>query len=86
MRQPLQGKLARRICIAAHFNLRLQTTAKRWPFWLPKQFATQIRIQLYTGHTRWLAIWHAGNRAGDTGRNTARRATGLTIHDLSIQI
>lgn len=65
--------------IAAHLLRGLQSAAEGRAFGPAEQAAAEILIELDAGHTRGLAVGHAGNRARDRWRDAAgaaARATG----------
>jgi hypothetical protein len=74
--QPSANVHATVINRAAHFIRGLQLPTHRRPFGLPKNFATQLDVELYARHARRFAMWHAGDGRGNGGCGAASGAAG----------
>ena len=65
--------------VAAHRWLGLQTGADGGAPRLAKNQAALVGAQLQAAHAGGLAVWHAGNGAGDRRRRTARAAARTAV-------
>jgi hypothetical protein len=75
--EPAHGLLA---AVAAHHRVRLQRAAHGGALGMAENLAALIGAQLDAAHAGWLAVRHAGNRAGNGGGGAASAALWTTVH------
>jgi len=66
--------------VATHLLARPQGNANRRTLWQPEQAAPVLFIELDAPNARWFSLKHAGDGAGNRGRNAASATARAAVH------